>query len=177
MGPNWRKDFDLWCLEQEAEWTTIGPKSKPLPMKSYTDVVRRHEPPSHKSVFQRLNYPANYHEAFLPPSRGAAKKIHPKLHPQADRFHRPSKNSRRVLRWVPKCAPSISADEKAGDKAKHSLAPNSNSESHLPPSHPNLAHVPSGPSSFPGLTPDSHRDPAQCSRCLNPGHSSRDCHN
>lgn len=34
-GANWRKEYDLWFAEQEAEWTIIGTKSK-----SYAEIVR-----------------------------------------------------------------------------------------------------------------------------------------
>ena len=68
VGPNWRRDHALWCLEQEAEWTLVGSKSK----KSFADVVRSSSPKlgSHpspvrkKPMFLRLNYPRNYHLNF-----------------------------------------------------------------------------------------------------------------
>lgn len=54
-GPNWRKDYDLWLREQEAEWTVVGSKSK----KSYAQVVRT-PPVNKKSTFLRLKFPDNY---------------------------------------------------------------------------------------------------------------------
>lgn len=27
-GPNWKRDFALWCKEEEAEWTMVGSKGK-----------------------------------------------------------------------------------------------------------------------------------------------------
>jgi hypothetical protein len=59
-GPNWRRDYELWHEEQEAEWHIVGPKSK----KSYSDVVRSRP---NKSVFLRLNYPSNYASRFIGP--------------------------------------------------------------------------------------------------------------
>jgi hypothetical protein len=59
-GPNWCKEYDLWCHEQEAEWTTVGSKLK----KSSADVVRS-PPPPRKSVFIRLNYLKNYEANYL----------------------------------------------------------------------------------------------------------------
>lgn len=54
-GPNWRRDYALWCSEQEAEWTTVGSKSK----KSFPDVVRSSSV-SRKPVFLRLKYPNDH---------------------------------------------------------------------------------------------------------------------
>jgi hypothetical protein len=28
-GPNWRKEYALWCKEEEAQWTTVGSKKSP----------------------------------------------------------------------------------------------------------------------------------------------------
>jgi len=53
-GPNWRREFDLWTLEQEAEWTTVGSKFK----KSFAEVVHSPSAPK-RSVFLRLKYPKN----------------------------------------------------------------------------------------------------------------------
>lgn len=65
-GPNWHKEFALWCDEQDAEWTTVGSKFK----KSYADIVR--SSPSHKvqvppkkiHVFCHLLYPNDYYKSF-----------------------------------------------------------------------------------------------------------------
>jgi hypothetical protein len=32
-GPNWQRDYELWCHEQQSEWTLVGSKSK----KSFAD--------------------------------------------------------------------------------------------------------------------------------------------
>lgn len=57
-GPNWRKDYALWCQE-EAQWTTVGAK------KSYADVVRSKPPPKvKKSIFLQLKYQRNYQSNF-----------------------------------------------------------------------------------------------------------------
>ena len=70
-GPNWRRDHALWCLEQEAEWTTVGSKAKSK--KSFVEVVRSSPPvlskacPSvhQKPVFLRLHYPHDYQKNFV----------------------------------------------------------------------------------------------------------------
>lgn len=36
-GPHWRRDYALWCAEQEAEWITVGGKFK---KRSFADVVK-----------------------------------------------------------------------------------------------------------------------------------------
>jgi len=61
-GPNWRRDFELWHQEQEAEWHFVGPKSK----KSYSDAVKSRP---NKSVFLRLAYPNNYASRFTAPPK------------------------------------------------------------------------------------------------------------
>lgn len=69
-GANWRREFDLWCLEKEAEWTFVGSKSK----RSFADVVHSHPKPNQtqpsfrKSAFIRLEYPSDYHKNYLIPS-------------------------------------------------------------------------------------------------------------
>lgn len=65
-GPNWRKDLDLWHQEQEAEWTKVGNK------KSYADIVRSPPKQHARNVFQRLNFPNNYHLNFLGSSRSSS---------------------------------------------------------------------------------------------------------
>jgi len=99
---NWRKDFDLWKIEQASEWTTVGSKSKFK--KSFADVVRSNALPK-RPVFVRLNYPDNHfmnygdfddvsnnYDGGNPPgSLAADAKIN-------------RSKPRRVLRWVPKAA-------------------------------------------------------------------------
>lgn len=92
-GPNWRRDYALWCQEQEAEWTTVGAK------KSYADAVRSRKishqtkPGPSKSVFSRLSFPDNYHQNYFIPQRTlAARSWKPT----------PKPSGQRVLRWVPK---------------------------------------------------------------------------
>ena len=79
-GPNWHKEFDLWCQEQEAEWTLVHHKSR----KSYAEIVKSPSvlevPHQRKSVFTRLFYPKNYFESFFdlspawPKTRGRSDK-------------------------------------------------------------------------------------------------------
>ena len=68
-GPNWRKQFDLFCKEQEDEWFLIGAKGKirkgpaASDRKSYADIVRSSSRQS-LSVFRRLSYPSDYNRNF-----------------------------------------------------------------------------------------------------------------
>lgn len=61
-GPNWRREFELWCAEQDAEWTVVGSRSQ-AKKKSYAEIIKSPTAPN-KSVFVRLNYPADYHSNF-----------------------------------------------------------------------------------------------------------------
>ena len=100
-GPNWRREFDLWTLEQEAKWTTVGSKFK----KNFADVLR--SPPAPKrSVFLHLKYPkncpANFGFSSIPKRKFDASS--PKFknvmdsHPDA----RSSARTMRVQCWVQK---------------------------------------------------------------------------
>lgn len=63
-GPNWCRDFSLWCSKQEAEWTTVGPKFK----KSFAEIVKSSGKvplKPKKLVFVRLSYPKNYYRSFF----------------------------------------------------------------------------------------------------------------
>jgi hypothetical protein len=108
-GANWRREHALWCMEQDAEWTLVGSKSKSK--KSFADVVRSpvdsqnlsFKPPVRKSAFVRLQYPLDYHLNYLSSPSPA--------HNHASNFSRPFPNhalipgkprQMRVLRWVPR---------------------------------------------------------------------------
>jgi len=42
-GPNWIKDYNAWCLEQDAKWTLVGPNGKAahsIGKKSYVEIVK-----------------------------------------------------------------------------------------------------------------------------------------
>jgi len=65
-GANCRRDYDLWCLEQDAEWTTVGSKIK----KSFAEVVRSPLAPK-RSIFLRLNYPNNHVANYVSSDPGA----------------------------------------------------------------------------------------------------------
>jgi hypothetical protein len=49
-GLNWCRDFDLWRMKKDAEWTLVGSKSK----KSYAHAVRT---PPKRTIFCQLQYP------------------------------------------------------------------------------------------------------------------------
>lgn len=51
-GPNWRKNYDTWIKEQDAEWTTVHRNNSSK--HSYADAVKS------RSVFKRLHYPEDY---------------------------------------------------------------------------------------------------------------------
>lgn len=87
-GPNWCKDHALWCLEQEAEWTTVGFKSK----KSFVDVVCSPPPSKKNSVVLGLNFPLDYHKIFVEDLLGSS-----------SNFKSPTREQpKRVLRRVAK---------------------------------------------------------------------------
>lgn len=126
-GPNWCRDFALWRLEQESEWTTVGSKSK----KSFADVVRSSSVPK-RPVFLRLRYPDNYYENFDVLASGA-NKIPGVFNP---RIPTPARSGR-VLRCVPKSNsnPAPSKEKRSVDLNKvpsqeHSSL--SNSKSNFP---------------------------------------------
>lgn len=61
-GPNWWREFDSWCRDQEKEWTLLSHKKQPLPASkpcdnhSFAEVVDGRVIPV-KSVFQHLMPP------------------------------------------------------------------------------------------------------------------------
>ncbi|CAO2141198.1 unnamed protein product [Urochloa humidicola] len=72
-GPNWQKEYRLWLLEQEAEWTHVTRNKK----KSFADVVRSSQPSGHRlPVFQRLKFPSDYHKNFFPSRTSVFSRIH-----------------------------------------------------------------------------------------------------
>lgn len=81
-GPNWQRDYERWCHEQEAEWKFVGKKKKETPpkfnpsikkvalveqkKKYYADVVKSPNFYSQQYyVFKRLFYPKNYQSNFF----------------------------------------------------------------------------------------------------------------
>lgn len=65
-GPNWCRDYAIWCEEQEAEWMMVGSKKK----QSYADVARTPARPLKPTVFRRLEYLHSYYQSFMaPPSK------------------------------------------------------------------------------------------------------------
>lgn len=77
-GPNWQREYERWCHEQEAEWHLVGKKKKEKPTLSnppvkkfasieqkkfsYVDIVKSQR--SSSQVFKRLLYPRNYQSNF-----------------------------------------------------------------------------------------------------------------
>lgn len=147
-GPDWQKEYSLWLLEQDAEWTTVGSKPKG---KSYADIVKSK---TANSVFLRLRFPRNYQRNFLSspsvrqspdPSRGATELLNPNSNSK-------SSNPGKVSRWVPKLTPKSILGPAPKVSSAQSVAPKS-----------------SNPVS------NSLAGPAHCSRCLGPGHSWKEC--
>ncbi|CAO2045116.1 unnamed protein product [Urochloa humidicola] len=58
-GPNWIKEYNKWCEEQDSEWTHISRKAK---KNSYADVAKRSRP----SVFSHLNFQNVSDDKFKP---------------------------------------------------------------------------------------------------------------
>lgn len=110
-GANWIREFELWSLEKEAEWTLIGANGKaihpskfshsPLPKsgsssvkKSYADMVRSKAVKT--SVFKRLSYPCDYQNNFIPnPSQR-----------RSNSLPAPEKMIGSSNRWIPKTSVS-----------------------------------------------------------------------
>ena len=144
-GPNWQREFDLWTLEQEAKWTTVGSKFK----KSFAEVIRSPAPKG--PIFLRLKYPKTYHANFgfssIPKRKLDASS--PKFmnvmnsHPDA----RSSARSMRVQRCVQKSKISKPVISKKVVNVALNEAPSqellisnhSNSKDSSPPSSPSLS--------------------------------------
>jgi hypothetical protein len=113
-GPNWHRDYKIWCEEKEAEWTTVGHKFK----KSFAEVVKK-PPILGNSVFRRLSYLKNYHlnyshDVFASTmDRGSSSTLIPLIHSKASAPLSVQKLSRRVLRWVVKAKDSKQANSQA----------------------------------------------------------------
>jgi hypothetical protein len=113
-GPNWHRDYKIWCEEKEAEWTTVGHKFK----KSFAKVVKK-PPILGNSVFRRLRYLKNYHlnyshDVFASTmDRGSASTLIPPIHSKASAPLSVQKLSKRVLRWVVKAKDSKQASSQA----------------------------------------------------------------
>ncbi|TVU01465.1 hypothetical protein EJB05_53081, partial [Eragrostis curvula] len=58
-GPNWVREFEVWCNLEESQWTFVSSRKK-----SYAAVVQNRSADfrqaTKKTVFQRLAYPTNY---------------------------------------------------------------------------------------------------------------------
>lgn len=148
-GSNWRKEYDLWISEQEAEWTTVGSK---FSKRSYEEIAKS-KPVSKKSVFLHLNYPARYYEKFLDFS--PVRWISDPLFSSNSNPRR--RNSRPFSRWIHK-----------------NLSPESHDASILGPAPvASQAYLvpPLASSSF----SNSKAGPTLCSRCLGLSHLWKDC--
>lgn len=114
-GPNWRKDYALWCKEQEDEWTIVGSKHK----KSFDDIVRL--PPQiqrQSSVFRRLQYPKNYYQSFIEPQP----EFQAKCSTSISKSFEPAPIHRHVLCWVPKQPKETGAPSHPPDSKSHRFA-------------------------------------------------------
>lgn len=165
-GANWRREHALWCLEQEAEWTLVGSKSKSK--KSYADAVRspagldhrKHKIPARKSPFVRLEYPMDYHLNYLSPSFPAHPNPKLAVPPVDPRWQR-------VLRWLPRIQNSNGSESGAKHQAKSV------------PRQPKPIPAPSGPSDSSKAVNVGLTDPVlqYCANCLGPGHLRKECTN
>lgn len=169
-GPNWLRDHALWCLEQEAEWTTFGSKSKFK--KSFVDVF--HSPrfvksntqslANRKPVFLRLKYPNDYKKIAETTRLSFNRSRSPFGLGISDipksNFEPPPE---RVLHWICK-NPAL---KPAVIQAK--LAPNPSSLSNS-----NLGTRPSNVQTHQSLAQDPLVEVKKCSKCLGPGHSRKD---
>ena len=160
-GPNWRKQYDLFCKEQDDEWTLVGAKGKirrgqaASDRRSYADIVRS-SPRQALSVFKRLSFPADYNRNYESQNFGGLNPISPSISNLAP-------NQARVHRWVIK-NPLESRERTQTMKivitAKApSPAPTFSKATPLPIS---------GPDQLGGRE-------GQCRRCLGPGHKRKDC--
>jgi hypothetical protein len=75
-GPNWHKDFELLCSEQEAKWTLVGSKFK----NSYVDAVRS-KPSGKNPSFYACNIPRTMSQISWGKARVLRAKLLILLHP------------------------------------------------------------------------------------------------
>lgn len=194
-SPNWRREYDLWCYEQDVEWTTVGSKIK----KSFAKVVR--SPPAPKrSIFLCLKYPNNYYANFdtfasgpkrnldvLSPDRKVSRVFHPSdrspprpkcvlcwVHKAKASKPAPSQETfTGILNKTPSQERSISFDSKS--KASTRLLASSNSRPHsslaLSPAPDLLFHNCLGLGHF----KKDCRQSIQCKACFNYGHVALRC--
>lgn len=104
-GLDWHRDYALWLIEQESEWTTVGSKFK----KSFADVVRLMPPAAKKTPFLRFQYPVGYQRNFVGSDFSFLKRhkvfSKPPLHLSSTKFNKSGKppiQKVRVLRWIKK---------------------------------------------------------------------------
>jgi len=104
-GPNWTKDFAVWCQEHEAEWSIVGRKGKSLPMagkKSYAEIVKSQRQSPQVSIFKRLSFPSDYVRNYSDVNDQSSQNF------VARRPSSEKKGHRRV--WVPKESQVKSSD-------------------------------------------------------------------
>lgn len=191
-GPNWIRDFKVWCNEQSDEWSTVGPKGKILKnKKSFADAVRTHQNLSDKkilhprpriSAFARLKFPENYLVNSAPKHFDGKRKLH---------------SRKSVLRWQLKRLTAVTNVGKLASKTAAPFAsanPNLNSKSPSmnrakaqsslfeQPPRPSMEQAQQMPKAQPAssnalaLIRKQGRALERCTICFNYGHSADFCH-
>ena len=156
-GPNWRKEYDLFCKEQDDEWSLVGAKGKirrglaASDRRSYADIVRS-SPRQVLSVFKRLSFPLDYNRNFESQIFSGPNPISPSIPNQA-----------RVRRWAIK-EPLESRERSQSVKTVITAK--------VPSLARSFSKAPPLPIS--GLDRLGGRE-GQCRRCLGPGHTRKEC--
>ena len=160
-GLNWRKQYALFCKEQEDEWTVVSAKGKirgsqaASDRRSYVDIVRS-SARSALLVFKRLSFPADYNRNYKDHNLGGLSSISPSS-------SNPTPNQVRVRRWVIKNLLKSQECPQAMKTAIIAKAP-----SPAPTFSKAISLPESGPDRLGGRE-------VQCLRCLGPRHERKDC--